>query len=291
MCKWIHKSFALAALACMVTMGAGCTEKKIAGEESVVAKHFKVSDIPIVTYEDQEVYVNGKYITTSDSLSVNRLDTQVISLNTSQGPINLNADGEPIDLGDVITDQRAYENTAMLRLNASLAMRNSVVFIDSDKAAKQLSSFENAKKMPFLLNGYGVCITYQDETGVESIRYEYDEALMNPEYRPSDNIEVYSWMTGRLGYDVEGLKLEGYADHWVENSVRIENYNGGTYYWFCVAYMDEAENKTYYSAVAEEIESEEENNAPVRRVVYSQKVDGPFACCNLREFSKIIPEE
>ena len=98
-------------------------------------------------------------------------------------------------------------------------------------------------------------------------------------------------MRGRLGYDIEGLRREEYADHWVENSVEIQNYNGKTYYWFCVAYTDEAENKTYYSVVAEETESEEENKAPIRKVIYSEKVDGPFACCNIREFGKIIPEE
>lgn len=291
MCKRIQKGLALAALICMVTMGAGCAEKKNVGEESVVAKHFTVSDIPEVTYENQEIYINGKYIMTADNIYVNRLDAQVISIYTSQGPINLTADGEPISLDDVIVDKRGYEKTAGKRLEAGLAMRNSIVRIDTDKAAEQLSSFEKAKEMPFLLNEYGVQISYQEESGGESIRYEYDESLVNPKYRPSDNIEVYSCMRGRLGYDIEGLLREEYADHWVENSVEIQNYNGKTYYWFCVAYKDEAENKTYYSVVAEEMESEEENKAPIRKVIYSEKVDGPFACCNIREFGKIIPEE
>ena len=42
------------------------------------------------------------------------------------------------------------------------------------------------------------------------------------------------------------------------------------------------ENKVYYSSIAKE------NDDAKDEVIYSEKVDGPFVCCNIQEFSEIM---
>lgn len=67
-----------------------------------------------------------------------------------------------------------------------------------------------------------------------------------------------------------------------ENALEIRNFQGENYIWYCISYTDKDENKVYYSSIAKE------NDDAKDEVIYSEKVDGPFVCCNIQEFSEIM---
>ena len=223
--------------------------------------------IPVVTCGDNGVTVNGKVIyETGNNISVNRIDSSVVSLSVGStvsrdGSVNIsNVDpqGNEIKLSDVITDRDLYESIVSERLSndITISVRNSVDTgpeVDREKMKEVLCSYDKAMALPFIMGYNGVSIIYTDENGAsDSVTINYDSGLISEKYVPGDGVICRAWMTGRVGYEISGMKLDGYVDHWAENSLQIDNYNGHTYYWFCVAYKDEEENKTYYSVVAEE---------------------------------------
>lgn len=64
--------------------------------------------IPLVTHENNEIFINGEFFCRSESLSINRIDSRVLSMTTDDGYINLDASGNEIKLGDVITNRNYY---------------------------------------------------------------------------------------------------------------------------------------------------------------------------------------
>ena len=129
-----------------------------------------------------------------------------------------------------------------------------------------------------------VSIIFPDESSGLGlpVTYEYDSPLFNPDYRPGEGITCYNDMIGRVGYSIPGLRLEEYKDHWAESALEICNFEGENYIWYCISYKDEDDNKVYYSSIVKEHEDSEDE------VVYSQKVEGSFVCCNIQEFAKIM---
>ena len=250
----------------------------------------QADEVPSVTYEDNEISVNGKYIATSETMAVNRIDAHVVSLISDSGFINLDAQGNEIRLDEVITDRDRYESSIsdkVERLKTAPLTRDSVIDYECDYDAmlSALSSYDDAMKLPFYFADDSVCIVYKDENGhAGSVSYNFTDDHLNSAYKPGDGITCRRWMMGRLGYGIKGLMLDEYADHWVEDSLEIKNYEGQTYYWFCVAYEDDAENKTYYSAVARQDGDE-------RTLICLNPVDGPFCCCDINEFSRILEEQ
>ena len=247
----------------------------------------KTKEVPSVRYENNEISVNGKFIASSEGLYVNRMDAQVVSLDSDSGYINVDADGKEIKLKNVITDRKYYESTIGEKIDSHRMMpiTSGVVperRVDLDVMLEDMSSYDYAMKLPFYFAGDAVCIVYKDEYGsIAVVAFTFTDDKLNPAYAPDGGITCHWWMIGRLGYGTPGLWLDEYADHWVESSLEIMNYEGGTYYWFCVAYEDEEENKTYYSAIARKDEDG-------RNVIYLQQVDGPFFCCDIKEFTEIM---
>ena len=254
----------------------------------------KQEKVPVVSC-DNEITVGGKTVATADKpVSINRLDSKAVSLSIgstvaedgSVNIINVDPDGNAIKLSDVITDRSLYESAVRAKLDEPVIMtRDSVSTgpeVDREAMEKVMCSYDEAMKLPFLMGNKGVSIIYTEENGAAyTVSFAYDSGVVDSRFVPGDSIMCHSWMTGRVGNGVDGMKIEGYSDHWAENSIQIDNYKGCTYYWFCVAYIDDAGNRTYYSVVAKDTDSG-------RKVISSQQVEGPFICCNIEEFDKIV---
>lgn len=241
--------------------------------------------VPVIRHEDNKIYLNGKYITTSESLTVYRLDANAVSLITSSGEtFNLDAQGNEISLSDIITDRLRYELSLGSKMNGVKMrpiIRSSVRNYEFDYDAMQeaLSSYDYAMKLPYYMLDGNVHIIYTDPSDhSESVAYSFNVDGLNPKYAPSGGISCSRWMTGRLGYGIKGLKREEHDDHWVESSLEIKNYNGKTYYWFCVRYEDDGVD-SYYSTIAVK-------EGDSRDVIYSKPVDGRFCCCDIEEFEE-----
>lgn len=255
----------------------------------------KNNKVPVVTCDGDEIFINGKAVATAgDFVYVNRLDSSVVSLSigstvASDGSvniINLYPDGEEIKLSDVITDRELYESAIKERLEEpTLITRDSVSLgpeVDRDAMEEVLCSYDKAMGLPFIMGYKAVTILYTDDNGASySVAFDYDSGIVDSRFVPGDGIMCYRWMTGRVGYGVTGMDIEGYSDHWAENSVQIDNYKGSTYYWFCVAYIDDEDNRTYYSVVAKDTDNG-------REVISSKQVEGPFVCCDIEEFGRLI---
>ena len=93
--------------------------------------------IPVVTCNDNGVFVNGKEVTTADgSVNVKRIDSRAVSIivgsifleDGSSGIINVDSEGNEIKLSDVITDRDLYESTArdILSNDITISARSSV---------------------------------------------------------------------------------------------------------------------------------------------------------------------
>lgn len=262
-------------IACILFPLSACKGKTVEG------------DIPVVTYENKEIHINGKFFTRSERFSINRIDSRVLSMTTDDGYINLDANGNEIKLKDVITNRFIYESTIRKNVDSRLMARSAPLFVDYDEMMKTMTSYDKSMKLPFILGSDRVSIVYKDSKGklYNAASYAYKSPLIAPEYAPGEGIRCGSWMTGRIGYGIPELKLKEYKDHWAESSLEIENYEGRTYIWFCIRYEDESENKTYYSAIVEVNEDDPEQKY---KVIRKEKVQDSFVCCNLDDFSKKI---
>ncbi|MBR1507592.1 MAG: hypothetical protein IJ619_06290 [Eubacterium sp.] len=251
--------------------------------------------VPVVTCSENEISVNGKVVGRADGrVCVNRMDSSVVSLSvgstvTKDGRLNIvnvDSDGNEIKLSDVITDSALYESEIVNELNRPrILVRDSIDIrpeVDREAMEKVLLSYDEAMKLPFIMGEKGVTIIYTEENGASyTVSFDYGSALIASRFVPKGGMMCTDWMIGRVGTGVSGMVKEEYSDHWAEDSIQIENYNGQTYYWFCVAYIDDEDNRTYYSVVAEKTDDG-------RKVIYSQQVDGPFVCCDLEEFARIL---
>ena len=259
---------------------------------SCASKHEK---IPVVTCDGNEIFVNEKNVATADgTVYVNRLDSRVVSLSLggtvaadgSVNIINVDPDGKEIKLSDVITDRDLYESKIKEKLNEPVLLTRDSVYtgpeVDRETMEEVMCSYYEAVKLPFIMGYKGVSILYIDENGASyTASFDYDSGIVDSRFVPGDGVMCHNWMIGRIGYGVAGMDLEGYSDHWAENSIQIDNYNGCTYYWFCVAYIDDEDNRTYYSVVAKDTDNG-------RKVINSKQVEGPFVCCDFEEFGKMI---
>ena len=252
-------------------------------------KKGSVDRIPVVKYEDKKIYINGNYYATSEKFGVFRIDEYVISFSTDEGLVNLTADGEEIKLKDLIIDRAKFEATVGLMLSMEIATKNIDIYAkcyDFESVKKEKLPYDEAMKQKFYMDYRGVHIIFPDETsGLSlSVTYGYDSKLFNPDYRPGDGITCFNDMTGRVGTFTPGLIKEGYTDHWAENALEIRNFQGENYIWYCISYTDKDENKVYYSSIAKE------NDDAKDEVIYSEKVDGPFVCCDIQEFAGIMQD-
>ena len=243
--------------------------------------------IPVVSYENKEIYINGRFFARSERLTINRIDSRVLSITTDDGYINLDANGNEIRLQEVIINRFIYESTIRKNVDSRLMARSAPLFVDYDEMMKIMTSYDASMKLPFILDSDRVMIIFKDSKGraYNAASYPYKSPLIAPEYVPGDGIKCSSWMTGRIGYGIPGLKLKEYKDHWAESSLMIENYEGKTYIWFCIRYEDHKDNKTYYSAI---VELNEEDSEHKYKVIWKEKVQDSFVCCNLDEFSDIL---
>ena len=262
-------------IACILFPLSACKGKPVEG------------DIPVVTYENKEIRINGKFFTRSERLTINRIDSRVLSMTTDDGYINLDANGNEIELKDVITNRFIYESTIRKNVDSRLMARSAPLYVDYDEMMKTMTSYDKSMKLPFILGSDRVSIVYKDSKGklYNAASYAYKSPLIAPEYAPGEGIRCGSWMTGRIGYGIPDLKLKEYKDHWAESSLEIENYEGRTYIWFCIRYEDGSENKTYYSAIVEVNEDDPEQKY---KVIRKEKVQDSFVCCDLDDFSKKI---
>jgi hypothetical protein len=250
-------------------------------------KKGSVDRIPVVKYEDKKIYINGNYYATSEKFGVFRIDEYVISFSTDEGLVNLTADGEEIKLKDLIIDRAQFEATVGLMLSFEIAKKNIDIYskcYNFEKVEKEKLPYDEAMKQSFYMDYRGVNIIFPDETsGLSlSVTYGYDSELFNPDYRPGKGITCFDDMIGRVGTFTPGLIKEGYIDHWAEDALEIRNFNGADYIWYCISYTDKDEKKVYYSSIVKE------NDDAKDEVIYSEKVDGPFVCCNIQEFSEIM---
>ena len=252
-------------------------------------KKGSVDRIPVVKYEDKKIYINGNYYATSEKFGVFRIDEYVISFSTDEGLVNLTADGEEIKLKDLIIDRVKFEATVGPMLSMEIAKRNIDIYskyYNFDKVRKEKLPYDEAMKQSFYMDYRGVNIIFPDETsGLSlSVTYGYDSELFNPDYRPGDGITCFNDMTGNVGSFTTGLTKEGYTDHWAEDSLEIRNFNGTDYIWYCITYTDKDDNKVYYSSIVKQIEDAKDE------VIYSEKKDGPFVCCDIQEFAGIMQD-
>ena len=273
--KTMSRILAAILIACILFPLSACKGKPVEG------------DIPVVTYENKEIHINGKLFARSERLTINRIDSRVLSMTTDDGYINLDANGNEIKLQDVITDRFIYESTIRKNVDSKLMARSAPLFVDYDEMMKTMTSYDKSMKLPFILGSDRVSIIYKDSKGklYNAASYPYGSVLIAPEYAPGEGIRCSSWMTGRIGYGIPELKLKEYKDHWAESSLEIENYEGKTYIWFCIRYEDESENKTYYSAIVEVIN---ENEKTKYELVSKEQVSEGFVCCDLDAFSKML---
>ena len=252
-------------------------------------------NIPVVTFDGSELAINGKVVVeTHDRIYINRIDSSAISISLqstvakdgSMNIINVDPDGNNIKLSDVITDRDLYEAAVVVKLNQpKIIMRDSVFTgpeVDRDAMKEVLCSYDKAMTLPFIMGEKGIAIYYTEENGAsESVSFEYESGIIDKRFVPGNGVFCHPWMTGRVGTGIAGMMKDEYSDHWAENSLEIDNYNGHTYYWFCVAYKDENDKKTYYSIVAEQTDNG-------REMICSQQVEGSFTCCNIEEFKRIL---
>lgn len=273
--KTMSRILAAVLIACILFPLSACKGKPVEG------------DIPVVTYENKEIHINGKFFARSERLTINRIDSRVLSMTTDDGYINLDANGNEIKLKDVITNRFIYESTIRKNVDSRLMARSAPLFVDYDEMMKTMTSYDKSMKLPFILGSDRVSIVYKDSKGklYNAASYAYKSPLIAPEYAPGEGIRCGSWMTGRIGYGIPELMLKEYKDHWAESSLEIENYEGRTYIWFCIRYEDESENKTYYSAIVEVNEDDPEQKY---KVIRKEKVQDSFVCCDLDDFSKKI---
>lgn len=273
--KSMRRILAAVLIACILFPLSACKGKPVEG------------DIPVVTYENKEIHINGKFFARSERLTINRIDSRVLSMTTDDGYINLDANGNEIELKDVITNRFIYESTIRKNVDSRLMARSAPLYVDYDEMMKTMTSYDKSMKLPFILGSERVSIVYKDSKGklYNAASYAYKSPLIAPEYAPGEGIRCGSWMTGRIGYGIPELKLKEYKDHWAESSLEIENYEGKTYIWFCIRYEDESENKTYYSAIVEVNEDDPEQKY---KVIRKEKVQDSFVCCDLDDFSKKI---
>ena len=253
---------------------------------------------PVVSFDGNELSVNGKVVAqTEDRIYINRIDSSAVSVSIghtvkkdgSVNIVNVDPDGNEIKLSDVIPDRDLYEFAVAVKLDQpQVIMRDSIYTgpeVDRDVMKEFMRSYDKAMELPFIMGETGVSIIYTEFNGAsESVSFEYDSGIIAERFIPGDGVFCHPWVIGRVGTGVDGMLKEEYSDHWAESSLEIDNYNGHTYYWFCVAYKDDKENKTYYSVIAEQTDNG-------RKVVCSQQVDGSFICCNIEEFSKLLEGE
>ncbi len=269
----------------MIVGGADNEQYKAVSDD----KKGSVDRIPVVKYEDKKIYINGNYYATSEKFGVFRIDEYVISFSTDEGLVNLTADGEEIKLKDLIIDRVKFEATVGLMLSMEIATKNIDIYskyYNFDKVKKEKLPYDEAMKQSFYMDFRGVNILFPDETSGLSltVTYGYDSKVVNPDYRPGDGITCFNDMTGRVGTFTPGLIKEGYTDHWAEDALEIRNFVGADYIWYCISYTDKDDNKVYYSSIVKEIEDAKDE------VIYSEKKDGPFVCCDIQEFAGIMQD-
>ena len=251
--------------------------------------------VPVVTFDGNEITVNGKIVAqTEDNLYVNRIDSSVVSLSLgstvsadgSVNVVNVDPDGSEIKLSSIIPDRELYESAVVKNMGLPIIYARDSVYegpvVDMNAVKEVMCSYDEAMKLPFIMHYDGVSIIYTEENGASySVSFDYNSGVIDEKYIPGDGVICHPWMTGRVGNGVDGMILDGYSDHWAENSLEIDNYNGNTYLWFCVAYKDDGGNKTYYSVIAKVTDNG-------REVVSSKQVDGSFVCCDIEKFSRIL---
>ena len=192
--KSMRRILAAVLIACILFPLSACKGKPVEG------------DIPVVTYENKEIRINGKFFARSERLTINRIDSRVLSMTTDDGYINLDANGNEIELKDVITNRFIYESTIRKNVDSRLMARSAPLFVDYDEMMKTMTSYDKSMKLPFILGSDRVSIIYKDSKGklYNAASYSYKSPLIAPEYAPGDGIRCGSWMTGRIGYGIEG---------------------------------------------------------------------------------------
>lgn len=236
-------------------------------------------EFPVVRFENNEVTVNGKSYGKADGICVCRMDEKVVSLSTYGGYINLDANGNELELGDIIKRSLTYKLQIESLVDMTIMTRNSLYprnEVDHEAMMKVLTSYDEAMKLPFLIGSSGITVFYSDDAGMFSFGIPYDNNLVDPYYHPGDGMMCTDWMTGRVAYGTPDLDLDGFDDHWATSSLAIDNYNGKDYYWYCIGYTDADGDKTYYSEVVD---------CEANKVVYLEQVDGPFFCSDITEFA------
>lgn len=243
--------------------------------------------IPVVSYENKEIYINGRFFARSERLTINRIDSRVLSITTDDGYINLDANGNEIRLQEVIINRFIYESTIRKNVDSRLMARSAPLFVDYDEMMKTMTSYDASMKLPFILGSDRVSIVYKDSKGslYNAASYSYDNPLVAHKFAPGDGIKCGSWMTGRIGYGIPELKLKEYKDHWAESSLEIENLDGRDYIWFCIRYEDEDGGKTYYSVI---VEKTVENEKTKYKVIRKEQVSEGFVCCNIDTFLRLV---
>ena len=251
--------------------------------------------VPVVALDGNEITVNGKVVAqTEGNLYVNRIDNSVVSLSLrstvsadgSVDVVNVDPDGNEIKLSSVIPDRELYESSVVKNMGLPIIYTRDAVYdepeVDMELVREVLCSYDEAMKLPFIMYYDGVSIIYTQENGASySVSFDYNSGVIDEKYVPDDGVICHPWMIGRVGNGVDGMILDGYSDHWAESSLEIDNYKGHTYLWFCVAYTDAEDNKTYYSVIAKVTDNG-------REVVSSKQVDGSFVCCDIKEFSRTL---
>lgn len=237
--------------------------------------------IPLVTHENNEIFINGEFFCRSESLCINRLDSHVLSMTTDDGYINLDASGNEIRLSDVITNRLVYELSVKDIVDSRLKLRSAPLFVDYDEMMNTLSSYDEAMNLPFKLESDRVSIIYE---GLDAASFMYHSIAVDRKYAPAEGIKCSRWMTGRIGYGTPELMFPEYKDHWAEDSLKIEDFEGKTYIWTCIGYDDEAGKRTYYSVIMEQ------TGEAGYKLVSKEKKDKSFSCCDLDSFSHMLAE-
>ena len=120
--KSMRRILAAILIACILFPLSACKGKTVEG------------DIPVVTYENKEIRINGKFFARSERLTINRIDSRVLSMTTDDGYINLDANGNEIELKDVITNRFIYESTIRKNVDSRLMARSAPLYVDYDAA-------------------------------------------------------------------------------------------------------------------------------------------------------------
>ncbi len=286
----MKRVFSLILIMCMIMSLTACDSISAISEEPVSFS------MPVVTYEDNNLYINGEFITSTETLNIYRIDNKVVSLRTDSGMINITPDGKEIKFTDIFIDRDLYEEGIETPATINSAVTSTdfyMKYLDMDAMMEVVGSYDEAMKLDFSIDDRGVVICYpfvaevSDETtldAVYSVMVPYGE-MINTDYFPVDGVSASGWVSGNLRYYPSNVDKDVYKKTWVLNSLELKNYNDTNYYWLCMRYEKDSEtypDTIYYSIVCTR------DDVGNKYIIYSQKVDEPFTCCNVQVLENII---